>query len=132
MNISLLFVLGWLLWQKNCFSVCFPIFGKVQKQPFFICDPNFVKGAPFRGWSHPNCSFLPFPSYARFREGTRPARQKVFLHPTVETPSASNNPKKWPKSVLKKSVTKCGNSQIGGWGPSLGNFPHFSHGPMQK
>ena len=33
-----------------------------------------------------------FPSYARFREGTRPMPQKVFPHPTVRAPSASNNP----------------------------------------
>ena len=30
-----------------------------------------------------------FPSYARFREGTRPMPQKVFPHPTVRAPSAS-------------------------------------------
>ena len=33
-----------------------------------------------------------FPSYARFREGTRPMPQKVFPHPTVRAPSASNSP----------------------------------------
>ena len=33
-----------------------------------------------------------FPSYARFREGTRPMHQKVFPHPTVRAPSASNSP----------------------------------------
>ena len=37
------------------------------------------------------CNFL-FLSYARFREGTHPTRQKVFPHPTVRTPSASNSP----------------------------------------
>ena len=36
-----------------------------------------------------DCSF---PSYARFREGTRPTRQKVFPYPTVRTLSASNSP----------------------------------------
>ena len=33
-----------------------------------------------------------FPSYARFREGTRSMPQKVFPHPTVRAPSASNSP----------------------------------------
>ena len=33
------------------------------------------------------CDFS-FPSYARFCEGTRPTRQKVFPYPTVRTPSA--------------------------------------------
>ena len=33
-----------------------------------------------------------FPSYGRFREGTRPMPQKVFPHPTVRAPSASNSP----------------------------------------
>ena len=33
-----------------------------------------------------------FPSYARFREGTRPMPQKVLPHPTVRAPSASNSP----------------------------------------
>ena len=33
-----------------------------------------------------------FPSYARFREGTRLTRQQVLPHPTVRTPSASNSP----------------------------------------
>ena len=33
-----------------------------------------------------------FASYARFREGTRPMPQKVFPHPTVRAPSASNSP----------------------------------------
>ena len=42
-----------------------------------------------------------FPSYARFCEGTRPTRQKVFPHPTVRTPSASNSP-----SALSANITK--------------------------
>ena len=62
---------------------------------FFIWDPVFW----YRGVRNPRrwlrfsnlCNFS-FPSYARFREGTRPTRQKVFPHPTVGAPSASNSP----------------------------------------
>ena len=45
-----------------------------------------------------------FPSYARFREGTRPMPQKVFPHPTVRAPSASNSPSALSARAGYKSV----------------------------
>ena len=44
-----------------------------------------------------------FPSYARFREGTRPMPQKVFSHPTVRAPSASNSPSSLSAQALRES-----------------------------
>ena len=48
-----------------------------------------------------------FPSYARFREGTRPMPQKVFPHPTVRAPSASNSP-----SALSALRARAGSSSL--------------------
>ena len=45
-----------------------------------------------------------FPSYARFREGTRPMPQKVFPHPTVRAPSASNSPSALSARALRPSA----------------------------
>ena len=80
-------------------------FGFWSENPFFCYGtPIFVNGAfvalsvavvlaPLGRFCH-----FSFPSYGRFRGGTRPTRQKVFLHPTVGTSSARTNP----------SVSTCG------------------------
>ena len=65
------------------------------ENPFFEMGPRFVfvplgVGSVLAP-SDLLCDFL-FPSYARFRVGTRPTRQKVLPHPTVGAPSAGNSP----------------------------------------
>ena len=69
-----------------------------RKSVFCYRTPNFVKG-PFVSIGETVhfqsldqfFDFL-FLSYGRFRKRKRPTRQKVFPHPTVGAPSASNSP----------------------------------------
>ena len=60
-----------------------------------------------------------FPSYARFREGTRPMPQKVFPHPTVRAPSASNSPSALSARALRAGWRTIWHRTQFGTGPNL-------------
>ena len=78
-----------------------------------------------------------FPSCARFREGTRPMPQKVFPHPTVRAPSASNSPSALSAGWIINKENEEEGKIMGKWGrrenedfcAKWGAFQHF--GPYE-